>query len=95
VHWRRDEGGRGQPRSAITKRAFVTFGNVFGLALYDREQKNVGTPERRQIAQGQDRPMAPIDEGFEGVQPPPQTTSQRALAISPRPPVKPNGHLPY
>ena len=27
-----------------TKRAFVTFGNVFGLALYDREQRNVGAP---------------------------------------------------
>src|SRR5262250_56716 len=35
-----------------TKRAFVTFGNVFGLALYDREQRNVGvgTPERRQVS---------------------------------------------
>src|SRR5262245_19290062 len=37
-----------------TKRAFVTFGNIFGLALYDREQRNVGTPEvashRREVA---------------------------------------------
>jgi hypothetical protein len=33
-----------------TKRAFVTFGNIFALALYDREQRNVGTFERRQVA---------------------------------------------
>src|SRR5215472_12933893 len=33
-----------------TKRAFVTFGNIFGLALYDREQRNVGAPERKQVA---------------------------------------------
>jgi len=48
-----------------TKRAFVTFGNIFGLALYDREQRNVGTPERRQIAASSESVMAPIDEGFE------------------------------
>ena len=50
--------------SDATKRAFVTFGNIFGLALYDKEQKGVGTPERRQIEQSRERPMAPIDEGF-------------------------------
>ena len=33
-----------------TKRAFVTFGNIFGLALYDRQQRNVGTPERQVAA---------------------------------------------
>ncbi|MCX7320423.1 MAG: RAD52 family DNA repair protein [Hyphomicrobiales bacterium] len=27
------------------KRAFMTFGNVFGLALYDKKQENVGEPE--------------------------------------------------
>lgn len=27
------------------KRAFVTLGDPFGLALYDKEQANVGTPE--------------------------------------------------
>src|SRR5580765_7491050 len=67
-----------------TKRAFVTFGNVFGLALYDKEQRNVeaidGARPRRVIEQGRDRPMAPIDEGFE--QPERPTTSQRALAAS-------------
>jgi len=85
-----------------TKRAFVTFGNIFGLALYDREHRNVGTPEptRRQIAQGHQRPMAPIDEGFDQSQPERQTTSQRALAASPRPPASTaNGRdrtaLPY
>ena len=87
-----------------TKRAFVTFGNVFGLALADKEQRNVGNPEvashRRQIAQGHERPMAPIDEGFDPSQPERPTTSQRALAVSPRPPASTvNGRdrsvLPY
>jgi hypothetical protein len=31
-----------------TKRAFVTFGNIFGLALYDREQRNVA-PKRSHV----------------------------------------------
>ncbi len=78
-----------------TKRAFVTFGNAFGLALYDREQRKVGTPERRPIARGQEQPMAPIDEGFAGAQPARQTTSERALAVSRAPPGKANGQLPY
>lgn len=30
-----------------TKRALATFGNPFGLALYDREQKNVRWPKRK------------------------------------------------
>jgi DNA recombination protein Rad52 len=81
-----------------TKRAFVTFGNAFGLALYDREQRNVGTPERRQIAAPNAAAMAPIDEGFEQAQPPPLPTSQRALAASSRAPLA-NGRdksaLPY
>jgi recombination DNA repair RAD52 pathway protein len=68
-----------------TKRAFVTFGNVFGLALYDREQRNVGTAERRQVAVPSGSQMAAIDEGFEPSEPPRQTTSQRAIAASPRP----------
>ena len=84
--------------SDATKRAFVTFGNIFGLALYDKEQKGVGIPERRQIEQGRERPMAPIDEGFEGAQSR-QTTSQRAVAASSRapPPKNANGHdrMPY
>src|SRR5262249_56079870 len=29
-----------------TKRAFVTFGNIFGLALYDREQRNLAPKHR-------------------------------------------------
>jgi recombination DNA repair RAD52 pathway protein len=88
--------------SDATKRAFVTFGNIFGLALYDKEQRNVGTPEvanRRQEAA-----LAPIDEGFDQVashsQPQRQTTSQRALAVSSRQPASTaNGRdrstLPY
>jgi hypothetical protein len=88
--------------SDATKRAFVTFGNIFGLALYDREQRNVGTPDaashRRPISSPAERPMAPIDEGFDRSQPERLPTSQRALAAA-SPPMKPNGRdpsrLPY
>jgi recombination DNA repair RAD52 pathway protein len=65
-----------------TKRAFVTFGNIFGLALYDREQRNVGTPEPRPMPT--ERTLAPIEEGFDEQQRQP-SISQRALASSPRP----------
>src|SRR5215468_9129242 len=68
-----------------TKRAFVTFGNIFGLALYDREQRNVGTPERRKVAAPSGPLMAPIDEGFEPSEPRRQTTSQRAIAAASSP----------
>jgi recombination DNA repair RAD52 pathway protein len=82
-----------------TKRAFVTFGNIFGLALYDREQRNVGMPERRQVAPGS--AIAAIDEGFDQSEPQRQpTTSQRAVAAVKRPaPPNANGRdpdvLPY
>jgi DNA recombination protein Rad52 len=69
-----------------TKRAFVTFGNVFGLALYDKEQRNVGTPEPRPAvtaaSQGSPRALAAIEEGFGETRP---TVSERALAASSRP----------
>lgn len=59
-----------------TKRALTTFGYSFGLALYDREQKNVGKPEaQRQIADGGSE--APIDQGFD--ERPKLSISQRAL----------------
>jgi recombination DNA repair RAD52 pathway protein len=72
-----------------TKRAFVTFGNIFGLALYDREQRNVGTPEHRQVVGPFEAALTPIEEGFDEQQRQP-SISQRALAplsrsASPRP----------
>jgi recombination DNA repair RAD52 pathway protein len=71
-----------------TKRAFVTFGNVFGLALYDREQRNVGKEPRRLTA-SQERALAPIDEGFDQTEAQPrQPISQRALASSRSPPAR-------
>ena len=80
-----------------TKRAFVTFGNIFGLALYDREQRNVGTPERRQVSTPSGSEVAAIDEGFELSEPGERpTTSQRAVVAVKRP--IPNGRdraLPY
>ena len=70
-----------------TKRAFVTFGNIFGLALYDRNQRNVGTPEPRPIPA--ERTLTPIEEGFDERQP---SISQRALASSSRSAApRPNG----
>lgn len=66
-----------------TKRAFVTFGNIFGLALYDREQRNVSVSGRRQVSAPS---VAAIDEGFEPSEPRRQPpTSQRAIAAAPRP----------
>ena len=65
-----------------TKRALVTFGNAFGLALYDREQRQVGKPEdRRQLAASAE---PPIDTGFDGAPTPHQrlSISQRALGAS-------------
>jgi hypothetical protein len=61
-------------RHPVLKRALRSFGNAFGLALYDKTHKNVGREERpservrgqAQIACGTERPMAPIDEGFDG-----------------------------
>src|SRR5262245_28262050 len=83
-----------------TKRAFGTFGNIFGLALYDREQRNVGTPELRQVATPSRSQAAAIDEGFEPSEPRRQTTSQRAIATAPRSAPagakgKDNSRLPY
>src|SRR5262249_9858814 len=68
-----------------TKRAFVTFGNIFGLALYDREQRNVGTPERRQVAAPSGSQTAALDEGFEPTEPRRQPNSQRAITAAHRP----------
>src|SRR5215468_9635227 len=74
-------GRRGLIKAAetdATKRAFVTFGNIFGLALYDREQRNVSTAKRRDVTAPSVSAMAPIDEAFDVPQPEPQpTTSQR------------------
>jgi recombination DNA repair RAD52 pathway protein len=68
-----------------TKRAFVTFGNIFGLALYDREQRNVA-PKHRDVTAPSVPAIPPIEEGFDAPQPPPQpTTSQRAAALVKRP----------
>jgi DNA recombination protein Rad52 len=68
-----------------TKRAFVTFGNIFGLALYDREQRNV-TTKHRNVTPPSVSATPPIDEGFDAPQPPPQpTTSQRATALVKKP----------
>jgi recombination DNA repair RAD52 pathway protein len=88
-----------------TKRAFVTFGNIFGLALYDREQRNVGIPEashRRPASVPSTPPLAPIEEGFDvgsHHQPPspPQTTSERARAVASRPPAngRDRSSMPY
>ena len=85
------EDARKAAETDATKRAFITFGNVFGLALYDKDKRGVGkNAEQRQLPPPQGRApfsIAPIDEGFGDVQPPQhQSNSQRALAASSRPP---------
>lgn len=83
--------------SDAMKRAFVTFGNQFGLALYDKTYKNVRREEPAALPEGP-RPAA-IDEGFSGVgsepsqEPaPPVSNSTRALATLPPRPAA-NGHM--
>jgi recombination DNA repair RAD52 pathway protein len=82
-----------------TKRAFVTFGNIFGLALYDREQRNVGNPERRQLPASSGSAMPAIDEGFEEHPTAQRPTSQSPLGVASRSsPSRANGasrQLPY
>ena len=82
------EDARKASETDATKRAFVTFGNVFGLALYDREQRNVGKEPERQLPASRERAMAPIDQGFDDTAAP--SISQRALAAV----AKPNGQGP-
>jgi recombination DNA repair RAD52 pathway protein len=61
------------------KRALVTFGDQFGLVLYDKELKNVTTRgSRRQPVEARE---PPIDTGFEQHRAP---TSQRALTATRR-----------
>ena len=50
------------------KRALMTFGNQFGLALYDKQLRNVGHENAPQLTQGTERPMARIDVGFADVE---------------------------
>jgi hypothetical protein len=80
------------------KRALRSFGNAFGLALYDKSHKNVGREEpsgqargQAQITRGHERPMAPIDEGFDGEPAARPSTSERAPAVTRRPTAQPNG----
>jgi DNA recombination protein Rad52 len=83
-----DNAIKGAETDAL-KRAFRTFGNVFGLALYDKSGRNVGRDEPRQLAQADERPMAPIDQGFDDT-PAQPSISRRALATV----AKPNGQGP-
>jgi recombination DNA repair RAD52 pathway protein len=76
-----------------TKRAFVTFGNIFGLALYDREQRNVGTPERRSLPASSVSAMPAIDEGFE--EPPKTRHSEVASRTLPSRANGTSRQLPY
>jgi Rad52/22 family double-strand break repair protein len=67
-----------------TKRALVTFGNAFGLGLYDREQRHVRKPvARRQLVVSEQ----PLDTGFDpspSAHPRP-SISQRALGARAKP----------
>jgi recombination DNA repair RAD52 pathway protein len=63
-----------------TKRALVTFGNAFGLALYGREQRHVGKLETRQQLGASEQPL---DTGFNASTPeqPRSSISRRALGV--------------
>ena len=52
------EGAAKQAESDAMKRALMTFGNPFGLALYDKAQASVGTPEH--LTEGQMEKARPI-----------------------------------
>jgi recombination DNA repair RAD52 pathway protein len=71
--------------SDATKRAFVTFGNIFGLALYDKQQRGVTQESERQQVTGSGRRSLPIDEGFQDQGQP--KISERAKSTAPA-----NGH---
>lgn len=78
-----------------TKRALVTFGNPFGLALYDKSKKNVGKnvaePAQRRITH---QPLPAIDHGFDAEPAPSEdrrSISERALGTQ-RPPQVINGN---
>jgi DNA repair and recombination protein RAD52 len=96
--------------SDATKRAFATFGNQFGLALYDKSHKNVGHDDPPPADGGR---RAAIDVGFDGVNaesgresgaprmgrtpesaPSRPTNSERALATLDTPP-RPAGNGHY
>jgi DNA repair and recombination protein RAD52 len=49
------ESGLKEAETDAMKRALMTFGNPFGLALYDKSQANVGTPP-------QELPTGPIND---------------------------------
>ena len=72
----------------------MTFGNIFGLALYDREQRNVGTPERRRSL----RPPISrwsINEGFEPSEPRLQAITAAPRVVPAGPSRKDHLRLPY
>jgi DNA repair and recombination protein RAD52 len=51
-HGKAHEGASKEAESDATKRALMTFGNAFGLALYDKEQANVEDVAARQALIG-------------------------------------------
>jgi DNA recombination protein Rad52 len=76
------------------KRCASTFGNRFGLCLYDREQKGVGKESPRPLPAANERALAAIDEGFDNQQRP--SISERALSTVRKPaPPGANGRMPY
>lgn len=82
--------------SDARKRALMTFGNPFGLALYDKEQRDVADagrpppaePERPAVRQYDASTArlpngAPVNPAPPPPQPRPNSTSQRAAAAAP------------
>lgn len=78
------EGAIKEAETDARKRAFMTFGNQFGLALYDKEQKNVGvdkpkpTPEQQVKIDWIEKELATIN-GFDNAQDITQHISKKAF----------------
>lgn len=52
-----------EAESDAMKRALMTFGNPFGLALYDKTKANVVDPDRQPNGNGTAKPITPEPEG--------------------------------
>ncbi|MCZ6609439.1 MAG: Rad52/Rad22 family DNA repair protein, partial [Alphaproteobacteria bacterium] len=57
-----------QPETVAMKRALVTFGNPFGLALYDKEQNGVRSILFSMGQSGKEKPAAQPEETLAGIE---------------------------
>lgn len=58
------EGACKEAETDAMKRALMTFGNPFGLALYDKERKNVGTEKKELTQEEKDEAALEFTKGY-------------------------------